>query len=174
MDEGVTEDDIDAIDDEYLKSIAIENPLHRLKIVFQAHSMTRSQSVRSVNEVMDFLDGHGMNKYNTLFKDNQINGNMLLQASDEVLQAIGIEKALDRVKIRLNFRRKVEGLSDQAKKYPVETVIAILQSLKLIQYCDIVEQNKIDGEILKEASDELWKDLGIRPIHLKKIIKELN
>ena len=114
-----------------------------------------------------------MEQYVLYFEDKQIDGDLLLAATDEILQEIGIESALDRLKIRIYFQREIRGPSALAQKYPVDVVVALLKENNMdAKYQRVLDTHKIDGELLVEASDQVLREIGIKSrIHQRNIKK---
>ena len=63
----------------------------------------------STKEVGKFLESIGMGQYVATFAENDMNGEMMLEADDQVLEEIGVESRLHRIKIMVLFRRYVYG-----------------------------------------------------------------
>ena len=177
-DEDVTEGNLQEIaDEDLLRSIGVDSALDRLKIIMQIQkykSGVRATQGRTTTEVAEFLRRKlNMEHYVLFFQENEIDGDLLLRATDEVLKEIGIQTAIDRLKIRIAFRREVLGPSDLAKKYPVAEVVNLLKAHDMdAQYQLLLEKNEIDGEMLSEASDQVLKEIGIKSrMHQKNIRK---
>ncbi len=126
----------------------------------------------------EFLTDKGLGAYCSIFEEHHINGEVLLEATDEVLKEVGITRAIDRTKIRVGFRKFVHGPTSLSLEYPVGKVVDILKSLdfkpdEVERYCDTVQSIQIDGEFLKGASVELVRELGMKPLHYRKVEKKL-
>ena len=93
--------------------MGITSALDRLKLVLQIQkhqSKMKGTWGCSVERVTDFLQRNlHMGQYVPLFEQKQIDGDLLLVATDEILQEIGIVSALDRLKIRIHFKREMSG-----------------------------------------------------------------
>lgn len=118
-----------------------------------------------------------MEQYMSYFEEKQIDGDLLLAATDEVLQELGIDSAFHRLKIRIWFQREVRGPSALALQYPVGVVVALLKANNMdAKYQLVLETHKIDGELLVEASDQVLREIGIKSrIHqhnIKKLIQK--
>ena len=165
--------------DELLKEIGIQTALDRLKIriAFRREVLGPSDLAKKypLAEVAEFLCRKlNMERYVLFFQENEIDGDLLLRATDEILKEIGIQTALDRLKIRIVFRREVLGPSDLAKKYPVAEVVNLLKAHDMgAQYQLLLERNEIDGEMLSEASDQVLKEIGIKSQMHQKNIRQL-
>lgn len=177
-DEDVTEGNLQELaDEDLLHSIGVKSALDRLKIIMQIQkhkSGVRGTQSCTTTEVAEFLTrALNMEHYVLFFQENKIDGDLLLRATDEILEEIGIKSALDRLKIRVAFRRKVLGPSDLAKRYPVAEVVNLLKAHNMdAQYQLLLERNEIDGEMLSEASDQVLIEIGIKSrMHQKNIRK---
>ena len=176
--EEVTEGNLQEIADEDLQSIGVESALDRLKIIMQIQKYkagVRDTQGSTTTEVAEFLcRALDMEHYVLFFQENGIDGDLLLRATDEILKDIGIQSALDRLKIRIAFRREVLGPSDLAKKYPVAEVVNLLKAHDMdAQYQLLLERNEIDGEMLSEASDQVLIEIGIKSRMHRKNIRKL-
>ena len=63
----------------------------------------------SVEQVGEFLESIGMSQYVEIFAENEMNGEMMLEADDKDLEEIGVESRLHRIKIMVLFKRYVYG-----------------------------------------------------------------
>ena len=148
-DEDVTEGNLQEIaDEDLLHSIGVESALDRLKIIMQIQkykSGVRGTQGLTTTEVAEFLCRKlNMGHYVLFFQENEIDGDLLLRATDEILKEIGIQTALDRLKIRIAFRREVLGPSELAKKYPVAEVVNLLKAHDMdAQYQLLLERYEI-------------------------------
>lgn len=178
-DEDVTEGNLQELaDEDLLHSIGVKSALDRLKIIMQIQkhkSGVRGTQGYTTTEVAEFLTrALNMEHYVLFFQENKIDGDLLLRATDEILKEIGIKSALDRLKIRIAFRRKVLGPSDLSKRYPVAEVVNLLKAHKMgAQYQLLLERNEIDGEMLSEASDQVLIEIGIKSRMDQKNIRKL-
>ena len=177
--EEVTEDNLHVLaDDDLLKSIGIISALDRLKIILQIQkhkSGLKSTQEHSIEKVTDFLRRTpDMEQYVPYFEKKQIDGDLLLAATDEILQELGIDSAFHRLKIRVCFQREVRGPSALALKYPVDVVVDLLKANNMdAKYQLVLETHKIDGELLIEASDQVLQEIGIRSLIHQRNIKKL-
>ena len=58
----------------------------------------------SLQTVLDFLKQYKLDKYCDTFKESGMDGDLLLEADDSVLKEMGVSSALDRVKIKVNYK----------------------------------------------------------------------
>ena len=161
-----------------LRSIGVKSALDRLKIIMQIQkhkSGVRGAQSCTTTEVAEFLSRTlNMEHYVLFFQDSKIDGDLLLRATDEILEEIGIKSALDRLKIRIAFRREILGPSDLARRYPVAEVVNLLKAHNMdAQYQLLLERNEIDGEMLSEASDQVLIDIGIKSLMHQNYIRKL-
>lgn len=113
-------------------------------------------------QVCGFLDEISLGEYKPQFEEYSITGDLLLNAGKgKGLEELGVVNPLHRLKISVLFRRKLEGVSKLAKRYPVEEVVRFLHSIKMSQHVESFEKNNIDGELLMEASHEVLEVLGV-------------
>ena len=63
----------------------------------------------SVEQVGEFLKSIGMGQYVEIFAENEMSGEMMLEADDKDLEEIGVESRLHRIKIMVLFKRYVYG-----------------------------------------------------------------
>ena len=177
-DEDVTEGNLHELaDEDLLRSIGVESALDRLKIIMQIQkhkSGVRGTQGCTTTKVAEFLTrALNMEHYVLFFQENKIDGDLLLRATDEILKGIGIKSALDRLKIRIAFRREVLGPSDLARRYPVAEVVNLLKAHDMdAQYQLLLERNEIDGEMLSEASDQVLIDIGIKSLMHQNYIRK--
>ena len=177
--EDVTEDNLHVLaNHDLLKNIGIVSALDRLKIILQIQrhkpGMKGTQEC-SVEKVTGLLRKTGMEQYAPYFEQKEIDCDLLLAATDEILQELGIDSAFDRLKIRINFRRELRGgPSPLAQKYPVDAVVALLKENNMdAKYQLIIEKCDIDGELLTEASDQVLQEIGIKSRIQQRNIKQL-
>ena len=91
-----------------LIDIGVTNAIHRLKIyiLFQHHLDGASKVAKlfPVEEVVRFLHCTRMSEYADTFQQNEIDGECLLEASEEALQALGVDKLIHRLSIKSQFK----------------------------------------------------------------------
>ena len=111
-------------------------------------------------EVIAFLESKGLGCYSKIFEEFDINGELLIQFHDDELRDIGIDSALDRLRISTYFRRHVVKSEGLAELYPA--VVQFLQEIRpLQQFAASFGENRIDGELLLNANDEVMNELGV-------------
>ena len=94
-----------------LEDLGVTNPLHRLKISIlfrrQLEGVGKIAKRYPVEEVIRFLNAHKMNEFVEKFKEEQIDGEMLLDASEEVLNELGIQKHIQKLALKSNFKKYI-------------------------------------------------------------------
>ena len=136
--------------------------LKKLTSQVKEEEMQRRAKTHTHADVVTFLEGRGLSRYAKLFEEFDINGELLIQFHDDELRDIGIESALDRLRIVTYFRRHVVRGEGLAELLPVESVVQFLQETRpLQQFADGFGEAKIDGELLLNASDEVMRELGV-------------
>ena len=129
---------------------------------FVADEMQRLSKNYPLSDVVEFLNSKNLGHYANIFQEFDINGELLIQFHDDELCDIGIESALDRLRISTYFRRHVAKSEGLAELYPVEVVVKFLQDTRpLQQFATSFGENRIDGEMLLNASDEVMTELGV-------------
>ena len=94
-----------------LEELGVVNPLHRLKIFIlfrrQLEGASKIAKRFPVEEVIRFLCSIKMNEHVEKFKEHQIDGEMLLEATNDALEAIGVTKQIQRITIVSNFKNYI-------------------------------------------------------------------
>ena len=103
-----------------------------------------------------------MDKYIPAFQDNEISGDVLISAKPNDLSELGVESALDKLKILVGFKRHLEGSS---VKFTVSKLVVCLSQNNLVKYRKPFEQHGVDGDLLlyedKELVRSMLKEIGI-------------
>ena len=141
----------------------------------QGNEDLRKEAVKiDANGVVEFLKTIGYEQYVEPFSDVDASGDTLFDFEDDDLVDLGIDSSIARLKIRVLFRRKLEGPSVLVQRFPVQKVVEFLDHLKVKgdkeKYKVNFEKNNIDGELLKGASKDVLNELGVVGID-KKVIK---
>lgn len=127
-----------------------------------AEDMQRRAKEFSLKDIVAFLESRDLGHYSKLFEEYDVSGELLIQFHDDELKDIGIESALDRLRIATYFRRYVVKSEGLAELYPVEYVVQFLRETRpLMQFAESFGENRIDGELLLNASDEVMNELGV-------------
>ena len=145
--------------------------------VISDHDRAKTYTSERVGE---FLIGIGLEKYRKSFVDQDIDGDTLLdsllgETKHEFLKELGVEFALDRVRIDVMFRRE---LRKTQPRFPIHVLVAFLNEKKLKQYSVHFEQNEIDGDMLLAMEPKLLEivlnDIGIQSrVAKQKIVSKL-
>ena len=94
-----------------LEELGVTNPLHRLKISIlfrrQLEGVGKIAKRYPVEEVIRFLNAHKMNEFVEKFKEEQIDGEMLMEASDDTLNELGVQKQIQKLALKSNFKKYI-------------------------------------------------------------------
>lgn len=116
----------------------------------------------TVQDVANYLSSIKMDKYVPNFTEFDISGDVLLAMKSSELSELGVESALDKVKILVGFRRHLEG---GTVKFSVSKVVIALSQSNLGKYRKHFEQHRVDGDMLLYEDEELvrsmLKEIGI-------------
>ena len=116
----------------------------------------------TVQDVANYLSSIKMDKYIPTFQEYEISGDVLLAMKSSDLSDIGVESALDKVKILVGFRQHLEG---GTAKFSVSKLVVALQQSNLGKYRKLFEQHRVDGDMLLYEDEELvrsmLKEIGI-------------
>ena len=125
----------------------------------------------SVHDVVKFLHEVKLDQYAPVFEEFEINGELLAQLPDNELQDMGISSALVRLKISNYFRRYIVGAKDIPDDQSVKKVVKFLGDIKpLKQFSATFEENRIDSQLLLDASDDVMRELGVDTgVHIRLI-----
>ena len=63
----------------------------------------------SLQTVLDFLEQNKLDKYCDIFQESGMDGDLLLEADDRVLKELGVKSAIDRKKIKTQYKTFVKG-----------------------------------------------------------------
>ena len=116
----------------------------------------------SSQDVAEFLERVELSQYAQKFKENEISGDVLLDADVEMLSALDVTSSLHQMKIMHLFPRELQGTG---AKYSTEHLSHFLQENKLGKYISRLKDNGIDGDMILEVDKELMenvlKEIGI-------------
>ena len=126
---------------------------------FPTEDLQQLASCYTVEDVVSFLEKNHLEHYATAFEEFDINGELLIQFGDDELKELKVLKALDRLKIRVLFKRLITGAS--CRHSPTDIVQFLKQNKQLKQFAAAFQENEIDGEQLLGASDEVFRELGV-------------
>ncbi len=117
----------------------------------------------SVEQVVEFLISVQLDQYATTFEESEINGELLLEFRDEELEEMEIDSPLDRLKIVVFFKRYLlnsEGIQTDAVT-PTGVAKVLNEYRQLKEYSKAFLENSVDGDLIKSASDEVFRELGV-------------
>ena len=90
-----------------LDGLGINNPLHCLKICIlfrrELEGLSKIAKKFPVEEVVRFLHSIKMNEHVQSFQEHGIDGELLLEASEEVLEELGVKNHIQRLSIKMRF-----------------------------------------------------------------------
>ena len=116
----------------------------------------------SVSDVANFLASMKMDKYQKQFTDEDISGDILLELTSDGLSELGVDSALDRLKILIGFRRFVET---GEVNFSTSKLINALKAGNLEKYSKHFEEHNVDGELLlhtdKGVVNKMLEEIGI-------------
>lgn len=109
------------------------------------------------NVVLLFLsENPKLKQYTDKFKDSHVDKDFLCKASSEDLRAFGVDNALDRLKILTGFSRWLEK---KEPKYTTQYVVEFVAKTRYGQYSQVFEDNDIDGDIIKIATENELEEI---------------
>jgi len=124
--------------------------------------------------VGDFLTSIGLQQYKTEFVQEKVGGDVLLDADQEFLNAVGVQSDLHCAKIMVLFRRVLEGHSEPL--IPLDSVINFLKENNFDKYIEKFTANGIDGDVIMGTDQTLMKavlkEIGIGVVDRVKIISK--
>lgn len=116
----------------------------------------------SVQDVINFLASIKLDKYIAAFQESDISGDVLISAKPDDLVELGVESALDKLKILVGFKRYVEGTG---VKFTTSMLVVALAQHNLSKYRKPLEDHGVDGDLLlyedKELVRSMLKEIGI-------------
>lgn len=94
-----------------MEDLGVKSALHRLKIHLlfrrQLEGLGKVAKRYPVEEVVRFLNANKMNKFVEMFEKHQFDGEMLMEASDEVLDELGISNHIQKLALKTNFKKYI-------------------------------------------------------------------
>lgn len=119
---------------------------------------------------MQILRAHKLHGYVELFEENEICGADFakpIAELDEYLQDVGIDSALDRLRITTAFK-----MGPTIDQHSVQKVVEFLNQMNMTQYSQKFEENGIGAELLLLIDDQkLLPQLGVDdPLDCLKIV----
>ncbi len=126
---------------------------------------------KSVDDVIDFLSQINRKEYISSFRENDINGVMLLEADKELLEALTVENPLHQVQILELFKRYLTG---EKPKYSNDFLQKFLEDNKLEKHASSLQEHLIDGDIISNVELKLMKaalkEIGMKVIEAHKLV----
>ena len=126
----------------------------------------------SVKDVTDFLASMKLDKYIREFEENEISGDVVIVLKPSELSDLGVNSALDKIRILVGFRRQLEG---GGVKFSTSKLVVALSQNNLSKHRKPFEEHKVDGDMLLYEDEDLvrsmLKEIGIkRNLDITKII----
>lgn len=94
-----------------LEELGVINPLHRLKISVlfrrQLEGMSKIAKRYPVEEVVRFLHSIKMSEHVEKFEEHKIDGELLLEASEDALEVLGVVKQMHSITISTHFENYI-------------------------------------------------------------------
>ena len=104
--------DLITMTDEALAELGVKSPLHRLKIkvLFERKLLNITKAKYPVSCVVQFLQSkERFRDYASSFEENKIDGELLLRASPQVLEELGVtKKIVHKTQIKTGFQEYLE------------------------------------------------------------------
>ncbi len=112
-------------------------------------------------DVGDFLASIKLDEYRHLFVEENVGGDVLLEAGDcEFLMELGVKSYLDCARIITLFPRR---LQEAEPRLPISEVLRFLRENRLEKYVKLFEQHEIDGDMLMDNGDfKFLIELGVK------------
>ncbi len=114
------------------------------------------------DRVADVLDSMEFSNYAETFRNEDITGEVLLNADSEMFSELGVKSALHQMKISQLFIRELHGTT---LKYSRSHLNQFLRKNNLEEHISTMEENGIDGDMILEVENELMenvlKEVGI-------------
>lgn len=106
---------LDAGQGKGLEDLGVVDPLHRLKIYVlfrrKLDGISKIAKRCPVEEVVRFLHSIKMSEHVEKFEENSIDGELLLEATQEALAKLGVTKHIQRISIMTNFKNYINPRS---------------------------------------------------------------
>lgn len=94
-----------------LGDLGVTNPLHRLKISVlfrrQLEGVGKVAKRYPVEEVVRFLHAHKMSEFVGMFEQHCIDGEMLMEASEDALNELGVTKQIQKLALKSSFKKYI-------------------------------------------------------------------
>ena len=110
----------------------------------------------SHQDVATFLASIKLDKYIEKFMEFEISGDVLLEMPPSDLAELGVESALDKLRILVGFRRYLER---GEVKFSSSKLVVALTTSNLGKYRKLIEQNGVDGDMLLYEDEKLVRTM---------------
>ena len=70
-------------------------------------SLQGGEAQYTLQSVLAFLEQNKLGKYCEIFQESGMDGDLLLEADDSVLEELGVKSALDRTRIKTKYKKFV-------------------------------------------------------------------
>lgn len=77
--------------------------LVRHQMLFQ-RSLQGGGAQYPLESALDFLEKNNLSKYSAFFRESGMDGDLLLEADDDVLKELGVKSAVDRKKLKIRYK----------------------------------------------------------------------
>ena len=72
-------------------------------------SLQGGEAQYPLHSVLDFLEQNKLDKYHDIFQKTGMDGDLLLEADDNVLKELGVSSAVDRKKLKTKYKTFVKS-----------------------------------------------------------------
>ena len=72
-------------------------------------SLQGGEAQYPLQSVLNFLEQNKLDKYSAIFQESGIDGDLLLEADDNVLKELGVSSAVDRKKLKTKYKTFVKS-----------------------------------------------------------------
>ena len=72
-------------------------------------SLQGGEAQYPLQSVLAFLEQNKLGKYCKIFQESGMDGDLLLEADDSVLEELGVKSALDRTRIKTKYKKFVDS-----------------------------------------------------------------
>lgn len=147
--------------DKELQEIGTDSALDRLRITTYFKRMVNKKpgaiaEMYPVEAVFQFLsETKPFQQFASTFKDQGIDGELLLNASDDVMKELGVTTGVHRLMLRQKFKNKVNQYAAESSVFLLENSDVSWRSNK--QTCVAISSAETEGVALSAAAQEaVW------------------
>ena len=120
----------------------------------------------TVDNVLDFLHNIGMDQYIQAFRNEEIDGTLLVTAGEEVLKELGISSHFHRFKIQFLFKRTLQSTPTT---HALNVLLDSLAANKIDKYKKLFNEEGVDGDMLfeilqlppNESGNAILQEIGV-------------